>query len=263
MTTTLDFDKKCAICTKTSPQTVLTSTNTSGYPDLDLRPPEMQRSTMFAWLEECPHCGYVAKDIENELKVSPDFLKSEEYLTCGGHEFKSHLAKRFYRHHLIAKAEKNYTSEFDSLLYCAWLCDDADDELAVEMRKMALKSIDKINTENDNERENLKLIKADLLRRSLQFDEMIEEFKDVTFEDEIRNEIIKFQLELAAKEDSACYTIEDVPKKVTITLSGELHKKLNLIANVKRASLVEVIEEMLSEKADETDISELFKNYYE
>jgi hypothetical protein len=86
------------------------------------------------------------------------------------------------------------------------------------MRKLALKSIDKIITKDDNERENLKLIKADLLRRSLQFDEMIEEFKDVTFEDEIRNEIIKFQLELAAKEDSACYTIEDVPKKVTITL---------------------------------------------
>ena len=62
------------------------------------------------------------------------------------------LPKRFYRHHLISKAEKNYSSEFDSVLYCAWLCDDADDELSVEMRKLALKSIDKIITKDDNER---------------------------------------------------------------------------------------------------------------
>jgi hypothetical protein len=52
-------------------------------------------------------------------------------VTCGGYEFKSNLAKRFYRHHLISKAEKNYSSEFDSVLYCAWFCDDADDELSV------------------------------------------------------------------------------------------------------------------------------------
>ena len=59
----------------------MTSTSTWGYPDLDLRPAEMKRSSMFAWLQECPHCGFVARDIEQtHVKVAPDFLKSEEYL---------------------------------------------------------------------------------------------------------------------------------------------------------------------------------------
>lgn len=263
MTTVRKFDKKCAICTETSPQSIMTSTSTWGYPDLDLRPAEMKRSSMFAWLQECPHCGYVARDIEqSQVKIPLDFLKSEEYLTCEGHDFKSDLAKRFYRHHLISKANDIHDLEFYSLLHCAWVCDDNDDNLAVDIRNLALKSIDKVDTKNDDEKDNLKLIKADLLRRSLQFDELIGEFKDVFFEDKIKNEIINFQLELSAKKDSGCYTIEDIPKKVTVTLNGELYKKLNLIADLKCVSLVEVIEEMISEKADGTDMNELRENYY-
>lgn len=253
MTTDMTIDIKCAVCAKTSPQTVLTSTSTFGYPDLDLRPSEMKRSTMFAWLQECPHCGYVAVDIEKELEVSSDLLKSDEYLTCRGYDFKSDLAKRFFRHSLISEAEGNCRLQFFSLLHCAWKCDDADDELAVEMRKMALKAIDKFDAENDDEKDNLKLIKADLMRRSLQFDRLTSEFKDVIFEDGIKNEVLNFQLELAAKQDSNCYTIEDIPKHVTLTLEGELLKKLTLIANIKGVSLVEVIETMLKKKADETD----------
>lgn len=187
--------------------------------------------------------------------MSLDLLKSDEYLTCGGNEFKSDLAKRFYRRHLISKAEKNHDSGFFSLLHCAWACDDAGDDLAVEMRRLALKSIDKIDAEDDSD---LKLIKADLLRRSLQFDELIREFGDVDFDDEFKNRVLAFQIGLAEKRDSACYTIEDVPIQVTITLNGELRKKLNFIADIKRVPLAEVIEEMIGEKADETDISELF-----
>lgn len=221
MTTIRDFDKKCAVCTKTSPQRALTSTSTWGYPDLDLRPSEMQRSSMFAWLDECPHCGYVAPDIENELDASCEILKSDEYLTCGGYEFKSDLARRFFRRFLISQAEGNFRSRFFSLLHCAWICDDAGDGLAVEMRKLALMFIDEVGAVNDDEKDNLKLIKADLLRRSLQFDELIREFRDVTFEDNLKNDVIAFQLALAAKKDSACYTIEDISKKVTLTLNGD------------------------------------------
>lgn len=262
MTTARDFDKKCAVCTKTSPQTVLTSTSVWRYPDLDLRSSAMKRSSMFAWLQECPHCGYVAVDIENELNVSADFLKSNEYLTCKGYEFKSELAKRFFKHSLISKAEGDYRSQFFSLLYCAWVCDDAEDDLAVEMRKLALKSIDKFNAKSDYEKDNLKLINADLLRRSLQFDKLISEFHNVTFEDKLKNEAIAFQLELATKKDSACYTLEDIPKQVTITVEGELLKKLNLIANIKGIPLIEVIETMLYEKTEETDPVELFDELF-
>ena len=261
MTTAEDFDRKCAVCTKTSPQTVLMSTSAWGYPDLDLRPSEMKRSSMFAWLQECPHCGYVAFDIEDEMEAPSDFLKSDEYLTCEGYELKSDLARRFFRHSLISEAGRNYRLQFFSLLHCAWKCDDAGDVLAVEMRKRALKAKARFDAEVD-EKDNLKLIRADLLRRSLQFDELISEFRDVILEDELKNDIISFQMDLAIRKDSSCYTVEDLPKQVTLTLEGELLKKLNLIADIKGVSLAEVVETMLRQKADETDPGELMNELF-
>lgn len=213
MTIIRKFEKKCAVCGQMSLQPVMMSTNTWSYPDLDLRPSEMQRSTMFTWLEECPHCGYVASKLENELEVSSEILKTDDYQTCEGHDFKSDLSKRFYRHYMISKAEEDYGSEFLSLLHCAWTCDDKDDELAVEMRKMAIESIAKINAESEEERNNLQLIKADMLRRTGQFDRVIEEFKDVILEDKLKNDVITFQIELAMAHDSDCHTIEEIIKK--------------------------------------------------
>lgn len=212
MTVINEFNQTCSVCGKTSPQPVISSTSTWGYPDLDLRPSQMQRSSMFAWLAECPHCRYVASRLENELEVPAELLKTDAYITCEGHSFKSDLAQRFYRHYLISKAEKDYGSEFLSLLHCAWSCDDNEDELAAEIRNMALEPLDKIKPKSDRERCNLQLMKADLLRRSGQFDRVIGEFKDVILEDKLRNDVITFQIELAMKKDIECHTIEEVVK---------------------------------------------------
>lgn len=205
MTMITKIEMKCSVCGKTSPQEIMTSTNSWGRPDLDLRPAPMQRDTMDVWLMECPYCGYVAAGLKNELKTDSDFLKSEEYLTCEGNDFKSDLSKRFYRHYLISKAEKDHNSEFYSILHCAWTCDDADDSLAVEMRKLAVDLLDNVQGEN----KNLKLLKADLLRRSLQFERLIDEYSDFTSDDKLSYSIIRFQLGLAAMKDSNCYTIQD------------------------------------------------------
>ena len=213
MTIIRKYNQTCSVCGQTSQQQVMTSTSTLDYPDLDLRPAEMKRSSMFAWLVECPHCGYVASKLENELEVSSDLLKTDAYLTCDGNDFKSDLSRQFYKHYLISKAEKDYGSEFISLLHCAWVCDDSDDELAVEMRKLALQSIDKIETESDAEKENLEIMKVDLLRRTLQFEKVISEFKDVLMEEKIKNDIITFQIELSMKKDSECHTVKEVVKK--------------------------------------------------
>ncbi len=67
MTIIDQFEKKCQVCGKTSMHPVLMSTNSFGYPDLDLRPAPMQRDTMDTWLDECPHCGYVASSLEIKL----------------------------------------------------------------------------------------------------------------------------------------------------------------------------------------------------
>lgn len=218
MTMIHEFEKKCSVCGETSMHPVLMSTNSWGAPDLDLRPAPMQRDTMDTWLDECPHCGYVAPDLENETAISAQFLETEEYLTCEGNDFKNNLSKRFFRCYLISKSLNEPRSEFYALLHCAWTCDDADDELAVKIRKMSLDAFEKFETDDENEKKNLQILKADLLRRSLQFERLIDEYENFTIDDELLYSIIRFQLEHAIKKDGACYTVEDVVKEFNLKL---------------------------------------------
>ena len=209
MTTIRKIEQKCPVCKKPSLVSVLTSTSTWGYPDLDLRPAEMQRSSMFAWLAQCPHCGYVSGNFNNGTDLTEEFLQGEEYQNLEGYEFKSDLSKRFYRAYLIAKELNNKRKCFFNLLHCAWKCDDAEDANAREIRKKALSYIDEFEAGEDEKR-NLLCMKADLLRRSGQFDSLIEEFTGVTIGDELYDKIIAFQIEKACEKDTSCYTVEDV-----------------------------------------------------
>jgi hypothetical protein len=50
-------DVVCAVCGNKSVTDGLMSTNTIGPPDLDMRPAEMQRSTMGYWVDNCEKCA--------------------------------------------------------------------------------------------------------------------------------------------------------------------------------------------------------------
>ena len=88
---------KCPICNTIFEIYLLMSTNSMGSPDLDLRPPEMQRSTMDSWVHECPSCGYASVDFDLKPSVTREFIESESYQSCDGFDFKNPLSKRFYR----------------------------------------------------------------------------------------------------------------------------------------------------------------------
>ena len=93
MSTMRPMDVTCRVCKKKSEQIILTSTNSFGSPDLDLRPPEMQRSTMCFWVQRCPSCGYVASSIDDSTNATRDYLNSDDYKNAKGRNFKSDLAK--------------------------------------------------------------------------------------------------------------------------------------------------------------------------
>ena len=205
---------KCSVCGKTSEQPVILSTNNFGYPDLDTRPPEMYRSTMNTWILECPHCGYVAKNEKEELKINEDYLKSNKYKTCNGINFKSDLSKNFYKRYLIESENSEDINAYFALLYCAWACDDSEDlENSKFTRQLAIELADKIIKDNKNSNddvENLIVMKADLLRRTGEFNQLIKDYERLTLKDELLNKIIKFQVEKAYEKDNKCYTLEEV-----------------------------------------------------
>lgn len=79
------------------------------------------------------------------------------------------------------------------------------------MRKLAVKAADElIKTANPEFKDNLIVLKADLLRRSGEFERLIKEYGGLTFDEEILNRTITLQIKLAHAEDDSCYTLKDV-----------------------------------------------------
>ncbi len=167
---------------------------------------------MNTWVMECPHCGYVTGNLEEDCGISREFLESEMYLTCDGIEFKGRLSARFYRRYLILDELGDIEGCFYNLLHCAWDCDDREDaENAVKARKLAIEHVEKLISEKEgSERDSLLLIKADLLRRSGQFDRVVKEYEKLFLGDGLLDAVITFQIKKANLSDSGCYTVEDV-----------------------------------------------------
>lgn len=211
MTQIGDMDIKCSICGETSNQMVIMSTNSSGAPDLDLRPSEMQRSTMPTWIQECPHCGYVAPYLNMEREVSRDFLESDEYITCDGFEFRGKLSKKFFKNYLISRQSDNVVDCFYSLQFCAWDCDDMKDmQNARNVRMLAIPYVDRLIEMNVESKNNFLLIKVDLLRRGGKFSKLIDEYGEFVFGKEWLDKILTFQIIKARESDDECYTLRDV-----------------------------------------------------
>ena len=212
MTMLARVKKFCAVCGELNTYVDVMSTNTfGGSPDLDLRPAEMKRSTMGSWIQACPKCGYVSKRISDQTFVSKVWLQSEKYLTCDGISFVSDLAKNFYRYYLLNHRKLELEDAFYAILHAAWACDDVkDDENAKLCREKAIILGMILIKRNCDNVDNIKLLCADLMRRAGKFDQLISTYKSVHFDDDLLNQILKFQIEKAKAKDVSCYRIDDV-----------------------------------------------------
>ncbi len=207
------IEGKCAVCGAEVKYAILGSTNQFGSPDLDGRPSEMARSTMGSWVHECPNCGYVSDLLSDPTIVTRESLDSEEYRGCGGLPFDSFIAERFYKDYLICREEGNHLAAFSSILCAAWDCDDnKNEECAVRCRELAAACFDDAvkECEDSHARDSMRVIKADVLRRSGHFHEMISEYSGLTFDDKDSNAILEFQLAKAREGDTGCYRMSDV-----------------------------------------------------
>ena len=60
---------------------------------------------------------------------------------------------------------------------------------------------------NDDRR----IIRADLLRKTRQFKRLLREYTEVQFDKNLLNRMVRFQIQLAEKKDTATYTVADLP----------------------------------------------------
>ena len=210
MSTVMPIESKCYVCGNVSKQWVLGSTSEFGASDLDTRPPMMARSTMDLWIAQCPHCGYVAGDLSDATSITKEWLQNEQYITCDNRNFASELAQNFYKCYLIAVENRQHRNAFYAAMHTAWVCDDVDDvENAIYSRNKALDELAKF-VDDAVEKETLLLIRADLLRRTGQFDLLIKEYEGTIFSKQLLNKIVAFQIKIAKEQDTGCYTVRDV-----------------------------------------------------
>jgi len=126
MTTYFSAQTQCVACGNDVVITCLGSTHSLGAPDLDLRPPEMTRSTMHAWVQECPDCGYCADEIDAARSVAASAVKTAEY---GLARKEGGAASRFQRWFLVADAAGLPEAAAQALVWSAWACDDEGDPI--------------------------------------------------------------------------------------------------------------------------------------
>ena len=213
MSSVTNIESVCAICGAKKDYPLLTSIHHSGNDDLDLRPGGIHRGSMFAWVQECPSCGYISENISDPSSVTKHWLRLKKFRSCDGIRFKSEMARTFFKKHMIDMEDGNKKGAFFALVHTAWLCDDANDPVnADQCRKRAIILADKLLCDDD-EGEKIRLIRMDLMRRAGCFKQMIEEYSLYKFDNELWDEIRRFQIEKAKEKDTGVYDMDDVEKR--------------------------------------------------
>ena len=214
--TTLHEEKFiCSLCGKENEYTGIGSTNQLGSPDLDTRPPEMQRSTMFTWVQQCSGCGYCASDIGINGSEVQAVVIGDEYKDQLKDSNYSKLAVSFLCKAILDRESKDYSDATWAYIHAAWACDDENHDKqamvcrqkAVDMLMLAEKHSQQVM---DQDGANTAIL-VDLLRRSRLFDQarqvILKRLSQIS--DDIITRILDYQIELLKINDSSCHTIAE------------------------------------------------------
>lgn len=188
-----------------------------GYQDLDLRPPEMERSTLGYTISECPDCRSV-QYTESVQKVDLSFIKSAKYKGLSDADLPE-LANRFQR--LGAIYEDSGDNERAAIAYlrAAWGCDDHKlMEKAVEFRLKSCELHIATPLTKDMDNVTIHAVCVDQYRRAQEFTsalKLAQEILDMlslnTGEEntDMIRKILSFQKDKCLEKDDACYTVGD------------------------------------------------------
>lgn len=214
MTTLYDEEQTCALCGTKSEQTSIGSTNSFGSPDLDLRPSEMQRSTMAYWVQECPDCGYAHRSIEEMAPHADMTLTSGSYRAILSGTLNGSLMGRFLKASLVSEGASDTERAGDYALNAAWVADDAaDPDGAITYRNRALNLFvaSLVGADETSEQSIVtRVLLVDILRRAARWQEAID-LADVLLELELEatiRAVLEFGRSAASKQDGNCYTIQ-------------------------------------------------------
>ena len=212
---TLLFKRKitCSVCGNESVSEAISSTNSFGSPDLDLRPPEMARSNINIEIHRCEKCGFCAYDLSQKIKDSEEIINTQKYLITLNNKLLPETANYYLCGSMLQKNARNLPAAAWNAISAAWVCDDrGNKEGAIICRMKAIGIIDEMELNGDSIAEDAGTsiaLKVDLLRRSFNFADAIEliEKNISSIEDETISKVLLFEKQLIEKYDANCYTV--------------------------------------------------------
>jgi len=211
------INKKCAVCGHVSEQkkTDIKPDTHFFHPsqDADFRPTEPFRDTITLWLEKCPNCGYVDKDISNESSNLLGMIETKDYLIfqkrVNWNKFYPDFAKKFILYALAKEHLGEYDEAYKSVVCAAWIADDVKaQEHARIYRRRASNIFNKyfdINTVNIRDA----LRHLDVLRRAEMYGEVVKICDTLPVDpNPVYENLKKLQKKLASDKDNTKYFIE-------------------------------------------------------
>ncbi|MBQ9336730.1 MAG: hypothetical protein IJS14_05480 [Lentisphaeria bacterium] len=207
MTALFRSEKKCGCCGKKVQVTEIGSTNAFGSCDLDLRPPEMQRSAMFYGMHYCPYCGYASWELEEKIELSGELQEILSEKT----DLENYI-HRFERAAKIAELKGAGEDEVNWLYLCAaWCADDQNDQAKAKSLRQKILG----NTALDAEKEPERLLQLVDIARRAEGKETAEKLLACLSRQKLEpllKQIAQFQKHLLAQNDTGAYTVEDTEK---------------------------------------------------
>ena len=215
MTTLHQANFFCSLCRTETEYTGIGSTNAFGSPDLDTRPPEMQRSTIFAWVQRCPECGYCASDVSVTRPRAQAVVIGQAYKDQLNDPTYPELATSFLCKAMLDWESKDFAAATWALIHAAWACDDSNHaeqsmacrQKAVDMLMLAEERSQQVAGQDGAST----AILIDLLRRSGQVHQarqVISASRGGIAEDIIAR-ILDYQTVLLDTNDLSCHTIAE------------------------------------------------------
>ncbi|MDE6034703.1 MAG: hypothetical protein K2G36_02175 [Ruminococcus sp.] len=199
----------CSVCGKESEHTVITKIEDNGIQEMDLRPTGEHRQTMDYWVMECPECGYCNGTLETPLDADREYLESDEYKTLDGVITDNVLVSKFVRKALVCMKNKDYAEAVKSYVYSAWVSDDERDVTSsLDCRNKAIRIMEKKSLLNS---EDMMLLRADLLRRSGQFEKVIKEYGMKQFINPFIMIASQYEVRLSRERDLSAHSMSDIP----------------------------------------------------
>lgn len=206
----------CRNCDQGSEQNIVLSTNACGSPDLDLRPPEMQRSTMHTWLQRCPYCGFCAPDL-SEGECDKALVDSPGYRAILDNPRFPELARRFKARALpVGGSDREEAAHLH--LCAAWACDDEGLEgPAIECRRAAAAGLEQQKPFEDSAPGlTWGAVLVDVLRRAGQFEQASSECDSLLTRRSavaVLRQALELQRTLIAEGDRTSHSVEETVRR--------------------------------------------------